>query len=176
LKATEQPIDTGTAAGKCFLDMLGVFAEFEINLRRERQLKGIAKAKAKAAGIYKGPPASIDAALVRAMKAQWIGASEIAKALKIGRALRETARRNCCLRASRARRPARPLRHEYDGKLSWNRGRADAMRGAPSKCPKGLHALSYATRTRRDLRLRTDFDRQPELGGPVRGAGTRTRV
>jgi DNA invertase Pin-like site-specific DNA recombinase len=29
LRATEQPIDTGTAAGKCFLDMLGVFAEFE---------------------------------------------------------------------------------------------------------------------------------------------------
>jgi DNA invertase Pin-like site-specific DNA recombinase len=27
LKATERPIDTGTAAGKCFLDMLGVFAE-----------------------------------------------------------------------------------------------------------------------------------------------------
>jgi hypothetical protein len=26
LKATEQPIDTGTAAGKAFLDMLGVFA------------------------------------------------------------------------------------------------------------------------------------------------------
>jgi DNA invertase Pin-like site-specific DNA recombinase len=26
--------------------MLGVFAEFEINLRRERQLEGIAKAKA----------------------------------------------------------------------------------------------------------------------------------
>jgi hypothetical protein len=23
-------------------------------------------------------------------------------------------------------------------KLSWNKGRADAMRGAPSKCPKGL--------------------------------------
>ena len=44
--ATEQPIDTGTAAGKCFLDMLGVFAEFETNLRKERQLEGIAKAKA----------------------------------------------------------------------------------------------------------------------------------
>src|SRR5580693_8474682 len=38
LKATEQPIDTDTAAGKCFLDMLGVFAEFETNLRKERQL------------------------------------------------------------------------------------------------------------------------------------------
>ena len=38
LKATEQPIDTTTSAGKAFLDMLGVFAEFETNLRRERQL------------------------------------------------------------------------------------------------------------------------------------------
>jgi DNA invertase Pin-like site-specific DNA recombinase len=33
LKATEQPIDTSTAASKCFLDMLGMFAEFETNLR-----------------------------------------------------------------------------------------------------------------------------------------------
>jgi DNA invertase Pin-like site-specific DNA recombinase len=71
LKATEQPIDTSTAAGKCFLDMLGVFAEFETNLRRERQLEGIAKAKA--AGVYKGWPASIDAVQVRAMKAQGLG-------------------------------------------------------------------------------------------------------
>ncbi len=51
-KATEQPIDTSTAAGKAFLDMLGVFAEFETNLRRERQLEGIAKAKKE--GKYKG--------------------------------------------------------------------------------------------------------------------------
>jgi DNA invertase Pin-like site-specific DNA recombinase len=84
LKATEQPIDTSTAAGKCFLDMLGVFAEFETNLRKERQLEGIAKAKA--AGVYKGRPASIDAERVRTLKAQGMGASDIAKALKIGRA------------------------------------------------------------------------------------------
>ena len=63
---------------------LGVFAEFETNLRRERQLEGIAKAKAE--GKYKGRPASINAAKVRAMKAEGLGASEIAKALKIGRA------------------------------------------------------------------------------------------
>jgi DNA invertase Pin-like site-specific DNA recombinase len=55
LKATEQPIDTSTAAGKYFLDMMGVFVEFETNLRRERQLEGIAKAKA--AGVYKGAAA-----------------------------------------------------------------------------------------------------------------------
>jgi DNA invertase Pin-like site-specific DNA recombinase len=57
LKATEQPIYTGMAAGKCFLDMLGVFAEFETNLRKERQLEGFAKAKE--AGVYKGRPASM---------------------------------------------------------------------------------------------------------------------
>ena len=45
LKATEQPIDTSTAAGKAFFDMLGVFAEFETNLRRERQAEGIKQAK-----------------------------------------------------------------------------------------------------------------------------------
>ena len=84
LRATEQPIDTTTAAGKCFLDMLGVFAEFETNLRKERQLEGIAKAKA--AGVYKGRPATIEAAQVRELKTQGIGASEIAKRLKIGRA------------------------------------------------------------------------------------------
>jgi hypothetical protein len=50
LRCTEQPIDMTTASGKAFLDMLGVFAEFENNLRCERQLEGIAKAKA--AGVY----------------------------------------------------------------------------------------------------------------------------
>lgn len=39
LKAIEQSVDTSTAAGKAFFDMLGVFAEFETNLRRERQLR-----------------------------------------------------------------------------------------------------------------------------------------
>jgi DNA invertase Pin-like site-specific DNA recombinase len=84
LKATEQPIDTSTAAGKAFLDMLGVFAEFETSLRRERQLEGIAKAKAN--GVYKGRKPSVDVAQVRAMKEQGLGPSAIAKALRIGRA------------------------------------------------------------------------------------------
>src|SRR4051812_14999183 len=84
LKATEQPIDTGTATGKCFLDMLGVFAEFETNLRKERQLEGIADAKAR--GVYRGRKASIDPGKVKALKAEGMGPSAIAKALKIGRA------------------------------------------------------------------------------------------
>jgi DNA invertase Pin-like site-specific DNA recombinase len=84
LKATEQPIDTSTAAGKAFLDMLGVFAEFETNLRKERQLEGIAKAKA--AGVYKGRKPSVDVLQVRALKEEGIGPSAIAKTLGIGRA------------------------------------------------------------------------------------------
>lgn len=59
LKVTEQSVDTSTAAGKAFLDMLGVFAEFETNIRKERQLEGIAKAKA--AGAYKGREATAQA-------------------------------------------------------------------------------------------------------------------
>jgi hypothetical protein len=55
--AAREHLDTGTAAGECFLDTLGVFAEFETNLRRERQLEGIAMAKA--AGVYKGRPACL---------------------------------------------------------------------------------------------------------------------
>ena len=43
--------------------MLGVFAEFETNLRRERQLEGIAAAKAE--GVYRGRKRSPDATKVR---------------------------------------------------------------------------------------------------------------
>ena len=64
--------------------MLGVFAEFETNLRRERQLEGIAKAKAK--GVYKGRKASLDPARVKQLKADGLRPTEIACTLKIGRA------------------------------------------------------------------------------------------
>jgi len=84
LSATEQPIDTKTSVGKCFLDMLGVFAEFETNLRNERQLEGIAKAKEK--GVYKGRKPSIDVTEVKRLSDSGLGASAIAKELGIGRA------------------------------------------------------------------------------------------
>ena len=64
--------------------MLGVFAEFETNLRRERQMEGIAAAKE--GGVYKGRPASNDANKVAALKAEGLGATEIAKRLDVGRA------------------------------------------------------------------------------------------
>src|SRR5271169_6457089 len=85
LRATEQPIDTSTAAGKAFLDMLGVFAEFETNLRRERQLEGISAAKAR--GVYKGRKPSIDVVeILHLRRVEKLGPAAIARRLGIGRA------------------------------------------------------------------------------------------
>jgi DNA invertase Pin-like site-specific DNA recombinase len=64
--------------------MLGVFAEFETNIRKERQLEGIAKAKAE--GVYKGRKPSIDRAELRRLQSEGLGATEIAKRLGIARA------------------------------------------------------------------------------------------
>ena len=83
LRATEQPISTGDATSKCFLDMLGVFAELETNLRRERQLEGIAKAKEK--GVYKGGRSKIDVEKIKTLKKEGLGATQIAKQMNIHR-------------------------------------------------------------------------------------------
>jgi len=84
LEILDQKIDTNTASGKAFLQMLGVFAEFETNLRKERQLAGIAKAKAE--GKYRGKQAIIDIDKVKELKANGLGATAIAKEMDIGRA------------------------------------------------------------------------------------------
>nr|WP_025826409.1 recombinase family protein [Acetobacter persici] len=75
LICTQQPIDTSNAVGKMFLNLLGVFAQFETELRRERQLEGIVKAKEK--GVYKGRKQMIDHEQVKALKGQGLGVSEI---------------------------------------------------------------------------------------------------
>ena len=84
LRATEQAVDTSTSHGRAFFGMLGVFAEFETNLRRERQLEGIAAAKK--AGVYTGRKPSLDVAEIRRLKGEGVGPAEIAKRLGIGRA------------------------------------------------------------------------------------------
>ncbi len=85
LVAIEQPISTESAAGKAFLDMLSVFAEFELNIRKERQMEGIAAAKK--AGKYKGrKPISEDKkAIVNEMYENRFTVSGIAKELKLSR-------------------------------------------------------------------------------------------
>lgn len=83
LKATEQSVDTSSAAGKAFFDMLGVFAEFETGIRKERQAEGIAKAKK--AGKYQGRKQSIDRDKVLALKDAGNSVSAIAKEMSISR-------------------------------------------------------------------------------------------
>ena len=81
----QQGINTTTLAGKALFQMTGVFAEFETNLRRERQLEGIQAAKAR--GVYKGRKPSIDSAEVRRLRdEERLGPSAIARQLGIGRA------------------------------------------------------------------------------------------
>ncbi len=83
ITATEQPISTKDATSKCFLDMLGVFAELETNLRKERQREGIKLAKEK--GVYKGGKSRIDVERIKTLKKEGLGASAIAKQMGIHR-------------------------------------------------------------------------------------------
>lgn len=77
-------IDTSSSGGRLMLNMLAAVAEFETDLRRERQMEGIEKAKA--AGVYKGRPRSINPEDIMVLKAEGLGPSAIAKRLGIGRA------------------------------------------------------------------------------------------
>ncbi len=77
-------VDTDSGMGKLVLAILGAVAEFETDIRKERQKEGIEKAKAN--GVYKGRKPSVDVDAVQSLKAEGIRPSEIAKRLKIGRA------------------------------------------------------------------------------------------
>ena len=81
LTATEQPISTKDATSKCFLDMLSVFAEFETNLRKERQMDGIRANKDK----FKGRGQTIDIGRIKTLKNEGLGATAIAKQMGIDR-------------------------------------------------------------------------------------------
>jgi DNA invertase Pin-like site-specific DNA recombinase len=86
LLALDQAIDTSPPHGKAFLGMLAVFAEFETNIRKERQLDGIAKAKAE--GAYKGrkPTAQALKQDMEALSLQGMSKPKIAKILGISAA------------------------------------------------------------------------------------------
>lgn len=77
-------VDTDTSTGKLMIGILGAVASFENDIRRERQLEGIQRAKA--AGKYKGRPVTINPQEIKALKEQGLGASQIAREMNIGRA------------------------------------------------------------------------------------------
>lgn len=86
LNVLELDLDTSTPTGKHLFTMIGAIAGFEREMMLERQREGVARAKAK--GKYKGrkPTARARAREVKDLKAQGVGATEIAKQVGIGRA------------------------------------------------------------------------------------------
>lgn len=83
LRVIEQSVDTGTSAGRAFFGMLAVFAQFETDVRRERQAEGIARAKK--AGVYTGGKPRIDRSRVRSLSEQGWGPAAIARDLGVSR-------------------------------------------------------------------------------------------
>jgi DNA invertase Pin-like site-specific DNA recombinase len=78
----QQGLDTSTPSGRAMYQMMGVFAEFERVIIRERVMSGLARAKAE--GVTLGRPAleDADAGKVKAIKA----------ALAAGKGIRRIAR------------------------------------------------------------------------------------
>lgn len=77
-------IDTGTSTGRLQLTVLGAVAEFEADIRAERQREGIEAAKAK--GVYKGrPPTDGLAASIREGLAAGESPTALAKRLNVAR-------------------------------------------------------------------------------------------
>ena len=70
--------------GKLILGILGAVAEFESDIRKERQRVGIERAKA--AGVYKGRKSTVDVERVRSLSKQEFEATDIVTTLGIARA------------------------------------------------------------------------------------------
>jgi DNA invertase Pin-like site-specific DNA recombinase len=105
LRVLAQSVDTSTSAGRAFFGMLAVFAQFETDVRRDRQAEGIAKARK--AGVYTGGKPRIDRRRVIDLVGQGQGVAAVARTLGISRM---SIYRILAEHAPKARRPvvARP--------------------------------------------------------------------
>jgi DNA invertase Pin-like site-specific DNA recombinase len=81
----QKGLDTSTPAGKALFQMMGVFAEFERAMIRERVRAGLERAKAqgKKLGRRRNDDPQREAA-VRRLRAKGVGIGKIAKTLRVG--------------------------------------------------------------------------------------------
>ncbi|HEY1474935.1 MAG TPA: recombinase family protein [Pseudolabrys sp.] len=84
LRVLEPSIDTASPSSAAFRAALNTLAVFEMTIRRERQLDGIAKAKE--AGVYKGRKPTINREEIAELFRQGLPHSEISRRLGISRA------------------------------------------------------------------------------------------
>ena len=83
LRVIEQSVDIATSAGRAFFGMLAVFAQFETDVRRDRQAEGIARAKM--AGVYTGGKPRIDREAILSQLRNGNGPASAARALGVSR-------------------------------------------------------------------------------------------
>ena len=79
-----QGLDTSTTAGKAMFQMLGVFAEFERGIIRERINAGLERAKAKGMKLGRRPVKASIEARIRELKAEGMGILKIGRTLGVG--------------------------------------------------------------------------------------------
>jgi DNA invertase Pin-like site-specific DNA recombinase len=80
----QQGLDTSTSAGRAMFQMLGVFAEFERGIIRERVNAGLARARANGTKLGRRPVKPVVEARIRQLRARGDGILKISKKLGIG--------------------------------------------------------------------------------------------
>jgi DNA invertase Pin-like site-specific DNA recombinase len=86
LKVLDQSIDTASSEGKLMFSLLGAFAEFECDIRAERQADGIARAKA--SGVKFGRKKALSAGDIERIRVlreeEHMSVSDIARRFAVG--------------------------------------------------------------------------------------------
>src|SRR5712671_1172533 len=80
----QQGLDTSTTAGRAMFQMLGVFAEFERGIIRERVNAGLARAKEKGTILGRPPVEPTIEARIRELKAEGMGILKIGRIVGVG--------------------------------------------------------------------------------------------
>ena len=80
----QQGLDTSTTAGKAMFQMLGVFAEFERGIIRERVNAGLARAREKGVRLGRRPVKAKVETRIRELKAEGMGKLKIGRTLGVG--------------------------------------------------------------------------------------------
>src|SRR5262245_24729740 len=86
-RAHQQGLDTSTPSGKAMFQMLGVFAEFERAMIRERVLAGLARARADGKQLGRRPVEQSKARKVKAalaLRSRGVGIRRIARDVGLG--------------------------------------------------------------------------------------------
>ena len=79
-----QALDTTSPSGRALFQMLGVFAEFEREMIKERVNAGLARARAQGRRLGRPTVSSATEAKIRALRATGMGMGKVAKAVGVG--------------------------------------------------------------------------------------------